>query len=228
MTSSITGGLNPELGTEDDFARLSDALRGWHMGLLLDWVPNHMGIGAARERGLAGQTSRTGRAPCRPTRSTSTGTACAGSRTPCSSPSSVSSTAPSSSAASCASIHADGWLRLTYFDRSFLASAQHVAAAVSWTPRVARVLAADDEAQQELLSISVAIEHLPGRNERDDGLRQERAREKEVIKRRFYACLVAESAAVLKAFEAALVDLNGTIGVSTSFDALDAPSCAGL
>ena len=36
--------LNPELGTPDDFARLSAALRKRGMGLLLDVVPNHMGI----------------------------------------------------------------------------------------------------------------------------------------------------------------------------------------
>ena len=34
--------LNPELGTRDDFDRLSDALKGKDMGMLLDIVPNHM------------------------------------------------------------------------------------------------------------------------------------------------------------------------------------------
>ena len=39
--------LNPELGGEDGFARLSDALRTAGLGLILDFVPNHMGVGAA-------------------------------------------------------------------------------------------------------------------------------------------------------------------------------------
>ena len=37
--------LNPELGGEEAFARLSAQLRERQMGLLLDIVPNHMGVG---------------------------------------------------------------------------------------------------------------------------------------------------------------------------------------
>jgi (1->4)-alpha-D-glucan 1-alpha-D-glucosylmutase len=37
--------LNPELGGEDGFAALNRALRAADMGLLLDTVPNHMGVG---------------------------------------------------------------------------------------------------------------------------------------------------------------------------------------
>ena len=39
--------LNPEFGGEDGFARLSNALAGADMGLILDFVPNHMGVGHA-------------------------------------------------------------------------------------------------------------------------------------------------------------------------------------
>jgi (1->4)-alpha-D-glucan 1-alpha-D-glucosylmutase len=38
--------LNPEIGSRDDFQALSDALRAHGMGLIVDFVPNHMGIGA--------------------------------------------------------------------------------------------------------------------------------------------------------------------------------------
>ena len=37
--------LDPALGSEAGFTALSDALRGHEMGLLLDIVPNHMGVG---------------------------------------------------------------------------------------------------------------------------------------------------------------------------------------
>ena len=37
--------LNPELGGEEAFERLSRGLVDWGMGLILDFVPNHMGIG---------------------------------------------------------------------------------------------------------------------------------------------------------------------------------------
>src|SRR5580698_3692120 len=38
------GRLNPEIGTEDDLEKLAAALRERNMGLVLDIVPNHMGI----------------------------------------------------------------------------------------------------------------------------------------------------------------------------------------
>ncbi|HZS64913.1 MAG TPA: alpha-amylase family glycosyl hydrolase, partial [Xanthobacteraceae bacterium] len=36
--------INPEIGGEDGFLRLSDALAAAQMGLILDFVPNHMGV----------------------------------------------------------------------------------------------------------------------------------------------------------------------------------------
>ncbi|TXM70997.1 malto-oligosyltrehalose synthase [Methylobacterium sp. WL120] len=41
------GAINPELGGEAGFVRLSDALRAHGLKLLLDIVPNHMGVGGA-------------------------------------------------------------------------------------------------------------------------------------------------------------------------------------
>jgi (1->4)-alpha-D-glucan 1-alpha-D-glucosylmutase len=38
--------LNPEIGTEADFRTLVDALHAHGMGLTLDFVPNHMGVGS--------------------------------------------------------------------------------------------------------------------------------------------------------------------------------------
>jgi (1->4)-alpha-D-glucan 1-alpha-D-glucosylmutase len=37
--------LNPEIGTEQDLVRLSERLAARGMGLVLDFVPNHMGVG---------------------------------------------------------------------------------------------------------------------------------------------------------------------------------------
>lgn len=39
--------LNPELGGDEAFARMSDALKANSLGLILDFVPNHMGVGLA-------------------------------------------------------------------------------------------------------------------------------------------------------------------------------------
>jgi (1->4)-alpha-D-glucan 1-alpha-D-glucosylmutase len=38
--------LNPEIGSEEDFRVLSEALQAHGLGLIVDFVPNHMGIGA--------------------------------------------------------------------------------------------------------------------------------------------------------------------------------------
>jgi (1->4)-alpha-D-glucan 1-alpha-D-glucosylmutase len=38
--------LNPEIGSDADFHALVDALQRHGMGLILDFVPNHMGVGA--------------------------------------------------------------------------------------------------------------------------------------------------------------------------------------
>ena len=39
--------LNPELGTEDDFRAMVEALKANGLGQILDFVPNHMGVGGA-------------------------------------------------------------------------------------------------------------------------------------------------------------------------------------
>ena len=44
------GAVNEELGGEDGFGRLTDALRAHRMGLVLDIVPNHMAINDPRNR----------------------------------------------------------------------------------------------------------------------------------------------------------------------------------
>jgi (1->4)-alpha-D-glucan 1-alpha-D-glucosylmutase len=41
------GALNPEFGGEAGFVRLSDALKAAGLGLILDFVPNHMAVGGA-------------------------------------------------------------------------------------------------------------------------------------------------------------------------------------
>jgi (1->4)-alpha-D-glucan 1-alpha-D-glucosylmutase len=42
--------LNPALGTEDDLRNLAGALHARDMGLIVDFVPNHMGIGGSENR----------------------------------------------------------------------------------------------------------------------------------------------------------------------------------
>ena len=72
----------------------------------------------------------------------------------------------------------------------------------------------------ELQSILTALEYLPKRTETDPDRIAERAREKEIIKRRLER-RCAEAPQVQKAIEKALVQINGRPGNARSFDALD-------
>jgi (1->4)-alpha-D-glucan 1-alpha-D-glucosylmutase len=79
----------------------------------------------------------------------------------------------------------------------------------------------EEEFYAELQSIFTALEYLPRQNERDPERIAERAREKEVIKRRLER-RCQEAPIVQNAIEKALTIINGTPGDSRSFDALDA------
>jgi (1->4)-alpha-D-glucan 1-alpha-D-glucosylmutase len=73
----------------------------------------------------------------------------------------------------------------------------------------------------ELESIVTAINHLPLRTETGPEKVQERAREKEIIKRRLGE-IIESSEAVREAVDASLVELNGRRGDPRSFDRLEA------
>jgi (1->4)-alpha-D-glucan 1-alpha-D-glucosylmutase len=81
-------------------------------------------------------------------------------------------------------------------------------------------LGAEDAGLQELRSILTALEHLPGRTETDPQRIEERLREKEIVKRRLGA-LAKESAEIREHLEETVRRFNGTAGDPASFDALD-------
>ncbi len=79
---------------------------------------------------------------------------------------------------------------------------------------------AEEEFYAELQSIRTALEYLPRRTETDPEKIRERAREKEIIKRRLdRRC--AEAPQVLEAIEKAVERINGKPGDPRSFDRLD-------
>ena len=79
----------------------------------------------------------------------------------------------------------------------------------------------DEGFYAELQSIITALDYLPRRTETDPQRIAERAREKEIIKRRLER-RCQEAPPVLPAIEKALTIINGIAGDSRSFDALDA------
>ena len=79
----------------------------------------------------------------------------------------------------------------------------------------------DDHAPlQELRSVLTALTHLPGRTETETARVEERLREKEIIKRRL-ATLVKESPDIRDFVDDTVRAFNGTVGEPRSFDLLD-------
>jgi (1->4)-alpha-D-glucan 1-alpha-D-glucosylmutase len=78
----------------------------------------------------------------------------------------------------------------------------------------------DDVFYAELQSILTALEYLPKRTETDPQRIAERAREKEIIKRRLER-RCSEAPKVQRAIEKALAEINGNPGDPRSFDKLD-------
>src|SRR5207247_4049332 len=78
----------------------------------------------------------------------------------------------------------------------------------------------DEDLYAELQSILTALEYLPKRSETDPKRIAERAREKEIIKRRLER-RCAEAPQVQQAIEKALVQINGKPEDPRSFDLLD-------
>ena len=78
-----------------------------------------------------------------------------------------------------------------------------------------------DPRMQELMSIVTALRHLPPTTEQDPELIAERAREKEVVKRRLWS-LYQDSDAIREFIDGNVTAFNGTKGDPRSFDLLDA------
>ena len=87
-------------------------------------------------------------------------------------------------------------------------------------PVLAGRLGPEDTGLLELRSILTALEHLPGRTETDPARLEERLREKEIAKRRL-AALAKESAEIREHIEETVRAVNGVPGNPASFDALD-------
>jgi (1->4)-alpha-D-glucan 1-alpha-D-glucosylmutase len=214
--------LNPELGSERDFEAFVAALQSHDMGLLMDMVSNHMGIGGS-ENAWWMDVLENG-------------------------PSSVYAplfdidwqpVTPELENRVLLPILEDqygrvlerGELRLSHEDGAFLIYYGQTRLPVA--PRtydsilgyrldaLAESLGEENEDLQELRSIITAVNYLPLRTELDPEKIAERNREKEVIKRRL-AAIYGASAKVRRAINRAVHAFNGTVGDPHSFDMLDA------
>lgn len=119
----------------------------------------------------------------------------------------------------------DGAFHIEYYDNRFpIAPDTYGPILQEWLGRVraAPEPSADDEAAAlELESVITAVGYLPGRSETDDQRRHERAREKEIIKRRL-AAVRQSGATAFNALQETLALFNGDPEDVHSFDRLDA------
>ncbi len=211
--------LNPELGSAEDFAALSVALKQRGMGLLVDWVPNHMGNAAGQnpwwedvlENGASSLHALAFDIEWAPVKEELRDTVLLpvlGDQY--------------------GSVLERGELRVEldagrffvrYFEQRFPLAAKSLlglmAAAASRTG-----LGLENPEQQELESLQLLLAHLPDRRARTEADAQQAARQKSVFQRRLRA-LFQSSPEIWRAFDAALAELNGVPGESSSFDALD-------
>jgi (1->4)-alpha-D-glucan 1-alpha-D-glucosylmutase len=213
--------LNPEIGTEADFERLVAALREHGMGLVVDFVPNHMGVaGGANawwqdvlENGQSSPYAEYFDIDWAPLQSAATG-----------------KVVLPFLGDHYGEVLEKGELQLRYEAGAFTVCYYQLPLPIAppTYPLLLRRMLPDLEARLEerdpqLLeyqSIITAFDRLPPQSERDPERLAERRREQVVAKRRL-ADLVAASPAVGTAIDDAVGLLNGVPGEPRSFDGLD-------
>ena len=213
------GSLNPELGGEAEFMAFSERLHELGLGLLVDTVPNHVGI-ASGQNALWDDVLENGPSspyadffdiawsPPRPDLKNRVLLPILGGQY--------------------GEVLERGELSVVWEEPAFkLAYYQHrlplapeTLVPVLENGLVRSGLGEDDPGRQELQSIIVALRHLPARDETAPERRRERAAEKVVIERRLSA-LMRETSRLRAGVDEALAELNGVPGVAASFDPLD-------
>ncbi len=209
--------LNPEIGSEADYTAWTEALRARTMAHIVDFVPNHMAASTHNawwadvlENGPSSIYAEHFDIEWHPPKDVLDGKVLL-----------------PILGAQYGEVLEKGELRLErrggaffvqYWERSLPANPR------SMIPVLERAvgrteLPADDPRRQELESIVTGLRNLPPRTEIDPERRVERAREKEVLKRRL-ATLV-EDETVARAIDDEIALVNGKPGDSASFDELD-------
>jgi (1->4)-alpha-D-glucan 1-alpha-D-glucosylmutase len=222
--------INPALGSEADLDTLCTALQQREMGLLLDVVPNHMGINDPRnvwwsdvlENGPSSDYAHFFDIQWHPVKQEM-----------------ENKVLLPILGDQYGIVLESGQLKLKYESGSFfltyyetvlpLAPRTYMLVLRPALEELQKAIETDpDEGQSEeqrnavleLESILTALNYLPPRSETDPEKLAERAREKEIVKRRL-ATLHQDSAGFRAALEAAITTTNGQVGKPESFDLLD-------
>ncbi|BDG09438.1 malto-oligosyltrehalose synthase [Anaeromyxobacter paludicola] len=214
------GRLNPELGGEAAYERLCAALAERGMGQLVDFVPNHMGVGPENrfwmevlENGPSSEHARLFDVDWRPVKGELENKVLV--------PILGDQYGKVLERGELKLSREGGALWLGYYEHRFPIAPRQVPQVLRHgLPELKERLGATNEHVQELESLCTALEKLAPRSETDPRLVEERAREKEVAKRRLAA--LCEASPELREFvDGNVRTFNGTPGEPRSFDLLD-------
>lgn len=213
--------LNPKLGSQEDFEAFSAELKAHKMGLILDMVPNHMGIGHdcnqwwldVLENGPSSKYSGYFDIDWHPVKAEL-----------------ANKMLLPLLEDQYGKVLEDGKLKLSYreggfyiyyYDMKFPVTPRSYSSILNFQlDRLTNQLGAESSDLQEYLSILTALTHLPESTELSPEKVQEQQREKEVIKRRLYN-LYQNNDEVKVAIDQSVEIFNGSVGIPQSFDLLD-------
>jgi isoamylase len=211
--------INPELGAEGAFEEFSSGVHERGLGLLVDWVPNHMGVAIGQNRwwddvlenGKSSLFADFFDIDWRPLREDLFDRVLL--------PILGDQYGRVLENGELKLVWAEVGFKLQYYERLLPVGPKSLLPVFELA--LGRLTLAEDSLErQELESLMSALRHLPDRHETSPELKRERAREKEVIKRRMYA-LWQQSAPIRDALLRSLDQLNGTPGASSTFNALN-------
>jgi (1->4)-alpha-D-glucan 1-alpha-D-glucosylmutase len=211
--------VSPELGGEEAFRRLAAACTSRGMGILIDFVPNHMGIGPCNAWWMDllenGPSSVHAGAfdvdwtPLKPELGNKVLVPVLGDQF-----------GRVLERGELQLARDGGALQIRYYDHVFPVAPRSVPQVLRFRlPELAEKLGAADPSIQEIESICTSLEKLAPRSETAPASVMERAREKEVAKRRL-AALCEGSEAVRLHLDESIRIFNGTPGDPRSFDLL--------
>ncbi len=213
--------LNPELGGQADFDTLAERLREHDLGLILDTVPNHMGIDDPSntwwmdvlENGPSSAYAQYFDIQWQPVKRELENRVLL--------PILGDQYGNVLENGQFRLAYEEGTLTLYYFDHRLpVAPRTYTDVLTPAIEQLSQRLPAEDEALLEFQSILTALSYLPPRTETDPERLAERARESQVIKRRLHA-LYESRAEVREALNGTLEAFNGKAGNPHSFDSLD-------
>jgi len=212
--------INPELGTAEDLAAMSAAAHEHGLGYVLDIVPNHMGIGSANtlwldllENGPSARAARFFDVEWHPVKEELADKVLL----------------PVLGDRYGAVLErgelklqlVNGAFQVRYYDHVFPVSPRSYGQVLAWRlDELQKKLPEGDPSIDELKSIVTGVSNLPSRHEQDPEKREERRREKEIVKRRV-AALCATDPRIREHLEENVSIFNGKPGEPRSFDLLD-------